>query len=76
VAMEDAPSKPNPAPVRLALERLGVRRAWMVGDTPDDMHAAAQAGVLPLAVAAPGDEAPAGGAWVLGQLTDLLELLP
>src|SRR6266699_2513019 len=75
VAMEDAPSKPNPAPVRLALERLGVRRAWMVGDTPDDMHAAAQAGVLPLAVAAPGDEAPAGGAWVLGQLTDLLELL-
>ena len=76
VAMEDAPSKPNPAPVRLALERLGVRRAWMIGDTPDDMHAAAQAGVLPLAVAAPGDEAPAGGAWVLGQLTDLLELLP
>ena len=48
----------------------------MVGDTPDDMQAAAQAGVLPLAVAAPGDEAPAGGAWVLGQLTDLLELLP
>jgi len=48
----------------------------MVGDTPDDMQAAAQASVLPLAVAAPGDEAPAGGAWVLGQLTDLLELLP
>ena len=76
VAMEDAQSKPNPAPVRLALERLGLRRAWMVGDTPDDMHAAAQAGVLPLAVAAPGDQAPAEGAWVLGQLTDLLELLP
>ena len=76
VAMEDAPSKPNPAPVRLALKRLGVRRAWMVGDTLDDMRAAAQAGVLPIGVAAPGDEAPAGGAWVLGQLTDLLELLP
>ena len=76
VTMEDAPSKPDPAPVRLALERLGVRRAWMVGDTPDDMHAAARARVLPLAVAAPGDEAPAGGAWVVGQLTDLLELLP
>jgi len=76
VAMEDAPAKPNPAPVRLALERLGVRRAWMVGDTPDDMNAAAQAGVLPLAVAAPGDEAPDGGAWVLDQLTDLLELVP
>jgi len=76
VVMEDAPAKPNPAPVRLALDRLGVRRAWMVGDTPDDMHAAAQAGVLPLAVAAPGDVAPAGGARVLGNLTDLLELLP
>ncbi len=76
VAMEDAPAKPDPAPVRLALERLGVRRAWMIGDTPDDMRAAAQAGVLPIGVAAPGDEAPAGGAWVLGQLTDLLELLP
>jgi histidinol-phosphate aminotransferase len=76
VAMEDAPSKPNPAPVRLALERLGVRRAWMVGDTPDDMHAAVGAGVLPLAVAAPGDEAPAGGARVLGELTELLELIP
>jgi len=75
VAMEDSPAKPDPAPVRLALERLGVRRAWMIGDTPDDMRAAAQAGVLPLAVAAPGDEAPAGGARVLGQLTDLLELL-
>ena len=76
VAMEDAPAKPDPAPVRLALERLGVRRAWMVGDTPDDMHAAAQAGVLPFAVAAPGDEAPEGGARVLAQLTDLLDLLP
>jgi len=76
VVMEDAPPKPNPAPVRLALDRLGVRRAWMIGDTPDDMRAAAQAGVLPLAVAAPGDEAPAGGARVLGNLTDLLELLP
>jgi HAD superfamily hydrolase (TIGR01549 family) len=76
VVMEEAPAKPNPAPVRLALDRLGVRRAWMIGDTPDDMRAAAQAGVLPLAVAAPGDEAPAGGARVLGNLTDLLELLP
>jgi len=83
VAMEDAPAKPNPAPVRLALERLGVRRAWMIGDTPDDMRAAGQAGVVPLAVVAPGDDPSladralrdAGAARVLGQLTDLLELL-
>jgi phosphoglycolate phosphatase-like HAD superfamily hydrolase len=84
VAMEDAPAKPDPAPVRLALERLGVRRAWMIGDTPDDMRAAAQAGVLPLGVVTPGDEPSlaiaalreAGGARVLNRLSDLLELLP
>jgi HAD superfamily hydrolase (TIGR01548 family) len=84
VAMEDAPAKPDPAPLRLALERLGVGRAWMIGDTPDDVRAAAQAGVLPLSVVAPGDEpAPtaaalreAGSARVLDALSDLLELLP
>ena len=84
VAMEDAPAKPDPAPVRLALERLGVRRAWMVGDTPDDMRAATQADVLPFAVVAPGDEPAlaaaalrdAGAVRVLGQITDLLELMP
>ncbi len=48
VCMGDAPPKPDPAPVRLALERLGVTRAWMLGDTPDDVRAARGAGVLPL----------------------------
>lgn len=84
VTMEDAPSKPDPAPVRLALERLGVRRAWMVGDTPDDLAAARGAGVLPLGVVAPGDDPAtasgtlrAAGAWrVLADLTELEELLP
>jgi HAD superfamily hydrolase (TIGR01548 family) len=84
IAMEDAPRKPDPGPVRLALARLGVGRAWMIGDTPDDVRAAAQAGVLPLGVVTPGDEASlavaalreAGAARVLDQLTDLLELLP
>ena len=42
--MEDAPPKPDPQPVRLALARLGVERAWLVGDTPDDMRAARAAG--------------------------------
>src|SRR5437762_4060540 len=56
VCMEDAARKPDPAPVRLALERLGVRRAWMVGNTPDDIRAAAGAGVVPLGVVAPGDD--------------------
>ena len=30
---------------RLALERLGARSAWMVGDTPSDVAAGAAAGV-------------------------------
>ncbi len=42
--MEDATPKPDPAPVRLALERLGVATAWMLGDTPDDLAAARGAG--------------------------------
>jgi histidinol-phosphate aminotransferase len=83
VAQEDAPAKPDPAPVRLALERLGVTRAWMVGDTPDDVTAAARAGVLPLGVPAPGEAGPetaaaltgAGAAVVLETTTDLEELL-
>ena len=56
VCMEDAPSKPDPAPVRLALERLGASTAWMLGDTPDDLRAARLAGVLPIGVPASGDD--------------------
>lgn len=84
VCMEDAPSKPDPAPVRLALSELGVNKAWMVGDTPDDIRAARRAGVLPLGIVAPGDDPDeatevllkAGAARVLRSLTELKELLP
>jgi len=84
VCMEDAARKPDPAPVRLALASLGVRRAWMVGNTPDDVRAAAGADVVPLGVVAPGDDrsltaaalADAGAARVLDQVADLEELLP
>jgi histidinol-phosphate aminotransferase len=84
VAMEDGPLKPDPAPVRLALEKLGVATAWMVGDTPDDLRAARIAGVLPVGVIAPGDDPDsttrslqrAGAAAVLNNTTEILEALP
>ena len=83
VTMEDAPLKPDPRPIRLALERLGVRHAWMVGDTPDDMRAARSAGVLPIGCRAPGDAAvadtalrEAGAAHILTTVDHLEGVLP
>ncbi len=83
VCMEDAPSKPDPAPVAFALRRLGVSTAWMVGDTPDDLRAAREAGVLPIGVGAVSDDrnratevlAAAGAALVLEEPSDIEELL-
>jgi phosphoglycolate phosphatase-like HAD superfamily hydrolase len=56
----------------------------MVGNTPDDIRAAAGASVVPLGIVAPGDALEAtsaalndaGAARVLDDLTDLEELLP
>jgi histidinol-phosphate aminotransferase len=56
VTREEAPMKPDPGPIRLALARLGVDRAWLVGDTRDDLLAARAAGVVPIGVVAPGDD--------------------
>ena len=56
VTREDAPLKPDPGPVRLALQRLAVDSAWLVGDTPDDLNAARSAGVVPIGVVSPGTE--------------------
>lgn len=78
VTREDAPLKPDPSPVRFALERLGVERAWMVGDTVDDMRAAKGAGVVPIAVAGRGDERgflAGAAARVVGSVDELKELL-
>jgi histidinol-phosphate aminotransferase len=77
VSREDAPSKPDPAPVRLAIERLGVSRAWMVGDTIDDLRAARRAGILPIGVAVPGDDPSAltGAARIMESVHDLEEVL-
>ena len=82
VTREDAPLKPDPGPVLLAMEQLGVDRAWFLGDTTDDVEAARAAGAIPIGVIAPG--APARrtartlskAAHVLTRTTDLEELLP
>lgn len=82
VAMEDAPPKPDPSPVRHALAALGARTAWMIGDTPDDVRAARAAGVVPIGTTAPGDGPElrdallrAGAARVVDGLEDIEELL-
>ncbi len=43
--------KPDPEPVRYAMERLGVlpEATWFVGDSPHDMHAGNAAGVTTVA---------------------------
>ena len=84
VCLEDGPDKPDPAPVNLARERLGRRRAWMVGDTVNDILAARAAGVLPLGVVPPGEKfarypdllTAAGAGRFLNRLSDLEEVLP
>lgn len=83
VCMEDAPRKPDPAPVRLLLAQLDSHSGWLIGDTPDDMRAASAAGVLPLGVIAPGDDdemtrsalLAAGAAHILGGALELERLL-
>jgi HAD superfamily hydrolase (TIGR01548 family) len=82
VCREDAPLKPDPAPVELALCSLGVKKAWMLGDTPDDIRAARAARVIPLGIAAPGDSCQmgeamlqAGAARILTSVEDMEEIL-
>lgn len=85
VTRDDAPIKPDPAPVALALRTLGVTTGWFVGDTPDDIVAARGAGVVPVGVLPPGDGASlslsnalfaAGAACVLPTLSALDGCLP
>ena len=84
VCLEDAPLKPDPAPVRLALERLGVASAWMLGDTPDDVASARSAGVVPIGVVAPGEDREraaetllrAGASRVVAELSELDKVMP
>jgi phosphoglycolate phosphatase-like HAD superfamily hydrolase len=60
---------------------MGVTRAWMLGDTPDDLTAARAAGVVPIGVVAPGDDPDNArrrlrtAARILDKTTDLEEML-
>ncbi|KAH9127443.1 hypothetical protein AeMF1_002256 [Aphanomyces euteiches] len=55
VCMEDAPPKPSPEPILLALKALqvGADQAIMLGDTVDDILAAAKASVVAFGVITP-----------------------
>ena len=60
-AGDAAADKPDPAPIRLALDRIGRaadRSVWYLGDTALDMHAARAAGVTAVLV---GDATHDGG---------------
>lgn len=84
VTCDDGPGKPDPFAAAEALRLVGAQRAWMIGDTPDDIRCARRAGLLPLGILAPGDTGPrmttallsAGAARVLTSLDDLEVLLP
>ena len=83
LCMEDGPSKPEPDVVRVCMDRLGVKRAWMIGDTVDDIRAARAAGVVPIGVVPPGEHAEvargalagAGAARVLAVVDGLAAML-
>jgi phosphoglycolate phosphatase len=60
-AGDAAADKPDPAPILLALDRLGKaaeRSVWYLGDTALDMHAARAAGVTAVLI---GDASHDGG---------------
>ena len=87
VAREDAPLKPDPRGIERAMDRLGIRTAWFLGDTEDDVLAARRVSgrrVLPIGVIPPGSIDPdglrdrlldAGAGWVVRAGLECVELL-
>ena len=59
VCMEDAPAKPDPKPVLMACQQLGLSpsECIMIGDTPDDIRAAVAAGAVGWGVLTPEEDA-------------------
>ena len=72
ICIEDGPGKPDPFPVRLALQRLEVEVAWMLGDNPSDVEAARGAGVTALAVRPRGIGAEEHARWLRAAGAELL----
>jgi len=89
ICMEDAPAKPSPDGILLAMERLKGTTGWMFGDTVDDMAAARQADAVSdfniIAVGVPAPDSmvntpdllrAAGATAIVGQTKNLTDLLP
>ena len=86
VAMDDyspEKSKPNPYPIKLALEKLGVKEAVYIGDGIDDIDAAKRAGIRAIGCIPPGVSATRlrnlllkhGAEMVLDNISDIDEAL-
>jgi histidinol-phosphate aminotransferase len=87
ISTSAVPTRPatSPAtPATLVLEKLGVEAAWFIACSPDDMHGARAAGVVPIGILPPANEdrhtpaalEKAGAARILGTLDELEALLP
>ena len=68
--------KPDPEGIRLAASRTHSHRVWMIGDNPDDMVAAREAGALAIGIGPHGSMLKSAGAvMVLEDINDLEVLL-
>ncbi|MBN2802853.1 MAG: HAD-IA family hydrolase [Deltaproteobacteria bacterium] len=83
VTMDDGPLKPDGFPVEKAMTILGVNDACMIGDTPDDIISAINAGAIPIGVIGPGDDPElarqafiaSGAQYILNSINDIIEIL-
>jgi HAD superfamily hydrolase (TIGR01549 family) len=74
ITREDGKFKPDPAPLQLACERLGVEksRSWMVGDGSHDVNAGIAAGIRTVWLSHGAAKPFRAGPWLI--VRDLLEL--
>ncbi len=72
-----ARGKPDPEGIRIAAEKVGARRVWMLGDNVDDVLAARNAGAVPIGIGLANRKAlrKAGAAIVLENINQLADLL-